>query len=102
MTPFANESTKNAVQQSSTPTTNGVAGKHVAEAPNGKSAGSLDNKSSMDKKKFPGLTFRRFFTRAGVSPYDEVEWELRTAAITDAQGNTIFEQRTWRRPKTGP
>ena len=30
------------------------------------------------KKKAPGLTFRRFFTKPGVSPYDEVEWELRT------------------------
>jgi len=105
MTPFANESTKNAVQQSSTPTTNGAAGKHVAEASNGKSvasgslAASTDNRSSMDKKKFPGLTFRRFFTRAGVSPYDEVEWELRTAAITDAQGNTIFEQKNVETPK---
>jgi len=89
MTPFANESTKNAVQQSSTPTTNGAAGKHAAEAP----------RSSTDKKKFPGLAFRRFFTRAGVSPYDEVEWELRTAAITDAQGNTIFEQKNVETPK---
>src|SRR5579872_2130977 len=22
----------------------------------------------------PGLTFRRFFTKTGVSPYDELEW----------------------------
>jgi len=45
------------------------------------------------KKKSPGLSFRRFFTKAGVSPYNEVEWELRTAQITDAQGNVIFEQK---------
>ena len=37
------------------------------------------------KKKAPGLTFKRFFTKAGVSPYDELEWELRTAQITDSQ-----------------
>ena len=36
------------------------------------------------KKRAPGLTFKRFFTKAGVSPYDELEWELRTAQITDA------------------
>src|SRR6266446_831000 len=30
----------------------------------------------------PGLEFQRFFTKPGVSPYDEVEWELRTASIT--------------------
>jgi ribonucleoside-diphosphate reductase alpha chain len=47
----------------------------------------------------PGLKFARYFTRAGVSPYTEVEWELRTANITDAKGNTIFEQRDVESPK---
>ena len=51
------------------------------------------------RKKGPGLTFKRQFTKAGVSPYDEVEWEFRTASITDAQGNTIFEQRDVEVPK---
>jgi ribonucleoside-diphosphate reductase alpha chain len=51
------------------------------------------------KKKAPGLAFRRFFTKAGVSPYDEVEWELRTAAITDSQGGVIFEQKDVEVPK---
>src|SRR5512133_4082492 len=51
------------------------------------------------KKKAPGLTFRRFFTKPGVSPYDEVEWELRTAQITDAQGGIIFEQKDVEVPK---
>jgi ribonucleoside-diphosphate reductase alpha chain len=40
-----------------------------------------------------GLTFSRRFTREGVSPYDEVQWERRTASITDTKGNTIFEQK---------
>ena len=39
------------------------------------------------------LRFQRFFSRATVSPYDEVQWETRTAAITDAAGKTIFEQK---------
>ena len=47
----------------------------------------------------PGLKFPRYFTRTGVSPYDEVEWELRTASITDAKGNSIFEQRDVESPK---
>src|SRR6478736_1646908 len=51
------------------------------------------------KKKAPGLGFRRFFTKTGVNPYDEVEWELRTAQITDAQGNVIFEQKDVEVPK---
>jgi ribonucleoside-diphosphate reductase alpha chain len=51
------------------------------------------------KKKSPGLTFRRLFTAPGVSPYDQVEWELRTAQITDSQGNVIFEQQNVEVPK---
>jgi ribonucleoside-diphosphate reductase alpha chain len=51
------------------------------------------------KKKAPGLQFRRFFTKPGVSPYDEVEWDLRTAQITDAHGNVIFEQKDVEVPK---
>ncbi len=50
-------------------------------------------------KRAPGLTFKRFFTTAGVSPYDELEWELRTAQITDSQGGTIFEQKDVEVPK---
>src|SRR6266853_2369395 len=52
-----------------------------------------------NEKKAPGLTFRRFFTKNGVSPYGEIEWELRLAQITDAQGNVIFEQRDVETPK---
>jgi ribonucleoside-diphosphate reductase alpha chain len=40
-----------------------------------------------------GLTFARRFSRECVSPYDEVQWERRTASITDTKGNTIFEQK---------
>jgi ribonucleoside-diphosphate reductase alpha chain len=40
-----------------------------------------------------GLTFTRRFTTEGVSPYDQVQWERRTASITDTKGNTIFEQK---------
>src|SRR3954466_13748528 len=47
----------------------------------------------------PGLEFERFFTKPGVSPHDEVEWELRLASITDAKGNSIFEQKDVEVPK---
>ncbi|MBI3476937.1 MAG: vitamin B12-dependent ribonucleotide reductase [Acidobacteria bacterium] len=53
----------------------------------------------VNKKKTPGLAFRRLFTKPGVSPYDEIEWELRLAQITDAQGNVIFEQKDVETPK---
>jgi ribonucleoside-diphosphate reductase alpha chain len=51
------------------------------------------------KKTAHGLSFRRFFTKPGVSPYDELEWDLRLAQITDAQGNVIFEQKDVEVPK---
>src|SRR5450631_2595808 len=51
------------------------------------------------KKKSSGLSFRRFFTKTGVSPYNEVEWDIRLAQITDAQGNIIFEQKDVEVPK---
>jgi ribonucleoside-diphosphate reductase alpha chain len=40
-----------------------------------------------------GLIFTRRFSTEGVSPYDEVQWERRTASITDQKGNIIFEQK---------
>ena len=40
-----------------------------------------------------GLTIDRRISRADVSPYGEVQWERRTALITDNKGNTIFEQK---------
>jgi ribonucleoside-diphosphate reductase alpha chain len=46
-----------------------------------------------------GLEFRRYFTREGISPYDAVEWEYRTAAITGESGEIIFEQKNVEVPK---
>jgi ribonucleoside-diphosphate reductase alpha chain len=46
-----------------------------------------------------GLEFRRYFTRDGISPYDVVEWEYRTAAITSESGEVIFEQKNVEVPK---
>ena len=39
-----------------------------------------------------GLRVERYFTRAGVNPYDEIEWEQRTASITNEKGKVVFEQ----------
>src|SRR6202140_3017206 len=55
--------------------------------------------AATNKKTAPGLSFRRFFTKTGVSPYDELEWDLRLAQITDAKGNVIFEQKDVEVPK---
>jgi ribonucleoside-diphosphate reductase alpha chain len=55
--------------------------------------------NSSPAKKAPGLTLRRFFTKPGASPYDEVEWEKRLAQITDSKGGIIFEQKDVEVPK---
>jgi ribonucleoside-diphosphate reductase alpha chain len=42
------------------------------------------------------VSFPRYFTQkldAGASPYDQINWELRTATIGNDKGSVIFEQR---------
>ncbi|MEN3339911.1 MAG: ribonucleoside-diphosphate reductase alpha chain [Acidobacteriota bacterium] len=41
----------------------------------------------------PGLEYDRFFTREGIDPFDEVEWDIRSAVIGNEKGNVVFEQR---------
>src|SRR6202790_2400036 len=60
---------------------------------------AASNTAVNKKTKAQGLTFRRLFTKPGVSPYSEVEWELRNAQITDSQGGMIFEQKNVEVPK---
>jgi ribonucleoside-diphosphate reductase alpha chain len=47
----------------------------------------------------PGLTCPRFFTEAGVDPFDEIDWELRAAVIGNERGEVVFEQRDVEIPK---
>ncbi|HXG32441.1 MAG TPA: vitamin B12-dependent ribonucleotide reductase [Bryobacteraceae bacterium] len=57
-------------------------------------AGQL--KRSLRKEERTGVSFPRYFTarlEPGKTPYDEVQWELRTASITNDKGAVIFEQR---------
>ncbi len=46
-----------------------------------------------------GLKIPRYFSRAGISPYDEIEWELRTASIANEKGKVVFEQSNVEIPK---
>jgi ribonucleoside-diphosphate reductase alpha chain len=46
-----------------------------------------------------GIEFHRHFTREGVSPYDEIEWEIRTASITNEKGEPLFHQEGVEIPK---
>jgi ribonucleoside-diphosphate reductase alpha chain len=47
-----------------------------------------------------GLTFEHAFSKPGVHPYDEIEWEKRTAEITDDSGKAIFKQENVEVPKS--
>ncbi len=47
-----------------------------------------------------GLTFTRVYSDPSVSPYDAIEWELRTASIVSEKGETIFEQKNVEVPKS--
>ena len=40
-----------------------------------------------------GIDYERFFTREGIDPFDEVEWDVRSAVIGNEKGNVVFEQR---------
>jgi ribonucleoside-diphosphate reductase alpha chain len=51
-------------------------------------------------EKARGMTVEHVFSKAGVSPFDEVEWDRRKAQITDDRGKTIFEQADVEVPKS--
>ena len=49
-----------------------------------------------------GISFQRYFTRdlpIGQTPYSALAWEKRNAVITDAAGNTVFEQNDVEMPR---
>ncbi|HWN45664.1 MAG TPA: vitamin B12-dependent ribonucleotide reductase, partial [Thermoanaerobaculia bacterium] len=46
-----------------------------------------------------GLSFQRFYTTPGVSPFDTIEWELRDAVISNEKGEKVFEQKAVEFPK---
>src|SRR5213080_1982661 len=52
------------------------------------------------KKKSPGLYFERVFSNPAVSPFDQIEWERRTAEIADDGGKIIFKQEDIEVPKS--
>src|SRR5690242_8669435 len=56
-------------------------------------------KSGDAKDVAQGLEFPRYFTLPGVDPFDEVEWEIRSAVIGNEKGKVVFEQRDVEIPK---
>ena len=59
----------------------------------GESSVRARKSAEMKARAVPGLEFPRYFTRLGVDPFDEVEWEVRSAVIGNEQGRVVFEQR---------
>ena len=53
----------------------------------------------MERKKNGGLRFKRVFSDPAVAPFDQIEWERRTAEITDDGGKVIFKQEDIEVPK---
>jgi ribonucleoside-diphosphate reductase alpha chain len=47
-----------------------------------------------------GLKFARVFSQKSIAPFDEIEWEQRTAEITDDSGKAIFKQENIEVPKS--
>src|ERR1043165_8464583 len=64
----------------------------MADVTTNVSTATTSTTPSKSTRKAPGLSFRRYFTETGISPYETVEWELRDAVISDASGAAIFEQ----------
>jgi ribonucleoside-diphosphate reductase alpha chain len=48
--------------------------------------------AGVSKRNRNGLPWKRYFTRPGVAPFEEVQWETREAAITNEKGEVVFEQ----------
>ncbi len=75
--------------------------KGVAAASGLSSGGSVEPASSQttvtrpsaEVSTVPGLEYERFFTREGIDPFDEIEWEMRSAVIGNEKGAVVFEQR---------
>src|SRR5215218_8293361 len=63
------------------------------------SVGVRSSASSVAGTARKGLTFQRFYTTAGVSPFDTVEWDLRDAVISNEKGERVFEQKGVEMPR---
>jgi ribonucleoside-diphosphate reductase alpha chain len=84
----------------------GASEKGLSAAPAGQSVSSTGNIESAEitrsrkAQASPGLEFPRFFSTAGVDPFDQIEWDLRDAIIGNEKGTVVFEQRQVEIPKS--
>jgi len=48
--------------------------------------------TAVDVPESMGLRMEYFFSTPGEHPFEQLEWEMRSAKITDDSGQAIFEQ----------
>src|SRR5688572_33662 len=84
----------------------GASGKGLSAAPAGQtvtsSSANPETTETVRTRKTqasPGLEFPRFFSTAGVDPFEQIEWEMRDAVIGNEKGTVVFEQRGVEIPK---
>ena len=59
----------------------------------------ISSSSTQDRSRGrSGMVVPRVFSTEGTNPYDEVEWDARTAEIKDERGRVIFQQTGLRNP----
>ena len=61
---------------------------------------TVRHKERSQKNKNGGLRFQRVFSDPVVEPFDQTEWERRTAEIADDSGKIIFKQEDIEVPKS--
>ncbi|MGE3725646.1 MAG: vitamin B12-dependent ribonucleotide reductase [Candidatus Sericytochromatia bacterium] len=64
------------------------------------SENNAENSQLLSPPQHKGLQFDRFFSQAQISPYDALEWEKRSALISNEKGAVIFEQKEIEMPST--
>lgn len=57
-------------------------------------------RAQVSRSKSGGMSFEPTFCTSGKHPFDEIEWEKRTAEITDDSGKIIFKQENVEVPKS--
>src|SRR5262249_18394244 len=61
---------------------------------------ALSHRRKSTRKRNRGLRFERIFSEASTLPFEQLEWERRTAEITDDSGKVIFKQENIEVPKS--
>src|SRR4051812_19147725 len=67
-------------------------GERAGLATTGGQVGTEPEGSRERGRKRSGMEVPRVFSTEGVSPFDQVDWDFRTAEIKDERGRAIFQQ----------